>query len=82
MLTDDDYPVLSETTLFKITGYKQASKQLASLKADGFYRARINRLGKLVLESAHYEAVCAGQVRPLTRGGRHDAEPKLTSELT
>jgi hypothetical protein len=82
MLTEDDYPVLSNKTLFKLTGYKQVSRQLASLKADGFYRARINRLGKLVLEAAHYEAVCSGQVKPTGRGGRHDVEPKLTSELT
>lgn len=82
MLTEDDYPALSNKTLFKLTGYKQVSKQLASLKADGFYRARINRLGKLILEAAHYEAVCAGQVRQAGKGGRHDVEPKLASEMT
>lgn len=81
MLTDHDYPILTPATLKKITGYQQPAKQLAELKEQGFYRARINRLGVLVLERAHYEAVCAGQVG-IGKKGCNQAEPKLASEMT
>jgi hypothetical protein len=32
------------------------------LHRQGFSRARRDRLGRLVLERAHYDAVCAGAV--------------------
>lgn len=64
---------LSAQELFDITGYRQAHKQLAELHRRGFHRAYIGRHG-LVLERAHYEAVCAGaserpkpKVRPILR---------------
>jgi hypothetical protein len=51
--------LLSEPELIRLTGYKRAAEQLEELKRQGFYRARRNRLGELVLERAHYDAVCA-----------------------
>jgi hypothetical protein len=53
--------VLSEDELFSLTGYRRPSEQLAELHRQGFSRARRNRFGRLVLERAHYDAVCAGQ---------------------
>lgn len=57
--TDVDELLLSEPELLKLTGYKRAAEQLEELHRQGFYRARRNRLGELVLERAHYDAVCA-----------------------
>ena len=64
---------LSHAELVEITGYHQPSKQLAELHRRGFHRAYIGRHG-LVLERAHYEAVCAGasernkpKLRPILR---------------
>lgn len=52
--------VVPAEELVRITGYRQPSKQLAALHAQGFHRARRNALGAVVLERAHYDAVCAG----------------------
>jgi hypothetical protein len=70
--------ILSAAELKKITGYTMASKVLAELHRQGFHRARINRLGVVVLERAHYDAVCAGV---LSVTGRVEPEPKLASEM-
>lgn len=40
-------------------GLVQRAAQLEQLHAQGFRRARIYR-GQVILERAHYEAVCAG----------------------
>lgn len=45
----------------QITGYRQAAKQVAELQRQGFWRARRNVMGVVVLERSHYDAVCAGQ---------------------
>lgn len=67
--------VLAEAELIAITGYKQRGPQLKELHRQGFHRARLGRLGGVILERAHYEAVCGGQVererpkvRPILRG--------------
>lgn len=52
---------LSDAELFAITGYELATKQLNVLRGRGFHRAFIDRNGALVLERAHYEAVCRGE---------------------
>lgn len=52
---------LDETELVALTGYERPSKQLAELLRQGFYRARIGRFNKVVLERAHFEAVCASR---------------------
>lgn len=42
-------------------GYKRAADQLKALHARGFFRAYL-RDGHVVLERAHYEAVCRGAI--------------------
>lgn len=59
-----DVLVLSEGELVKLTGYHQPSKQLAELHRLGFTRARRGRLGNVILERVHYEAVCRGLTQP------------------
>ena len=54
--------VLSEDELRTITRYSQPSRQLDELLRQGFHRARKGRFGSVLLERAHYEAVCAGRV--------------------
>lgn len=61
---------LSEAELEELTRYRQASAQLAELHRQGFARARLDRFGRVVLERAHYEAICSGareQKRPALR---------------
>lgn len=60
-VTDRPSVCLTHEELVQITGYKMASCQLADLKKQGFYRARRNALGVVVLERDHYTAVCAGR---------------------
>ena len=49
-----------------LTGYQRSGDQLRELHAQGFVRARLNRLGDVVLERDHYTAVCQGRyARPL-----------------
>jgi len=53
-------------------GYTRPGHQLAELHRQGFWRARRSAMtGQVVLERAHYEAVCAGaDLQPTTgRGG-------------
>jgi len=62
--------VLTEAELIALTGYKQRGPQLKELHRQGFHRARLGRLGGVILERAHYEAVCGGRVereRPKVR---------------
>jgi predicted GIY-YIG superfamily endonuclease len=56
---------LSPEELERVTGYRQAARQLAVLKDLGFWRARRSRGGTadVVLERAHYEAVKSEQAR-------------------
>lgn len=56
---DVDELLMSEAELVKLTGYKRAAEQLEELHRLGFFRARRNRLNEIVLERAHYDAVCA-----------------------
>lgn len=51
---------LSPAELFELTRYKRAADQLRELHQRGFARAYI-RAGDVVLERAHYEAVCRGE---------------------
>lgn len=54
---------LSEQELRELTGgYKRPGDQLRELHRQGFNRARIGRVnGRVILERAHYDAVCAGR---------------------
>jgi hypothetical protein len=57
----------------QMTGYKRASDQVRALRNMGFFRARVNRAGLVVLERAHYDAVCVTSAPT-----RHkDTEPQL-----
>ena len=65
---------LDEVEIAKITGYKRRAERLRELHRQGFYRARCNALGQIVLEREHYEAVCSGRDRaPVTI----DRQPRL-----
>lgn len=57
---------LPEAEIVEVTGgYKRPGDQLAELKRQGFYRARASRItGRIVLERAHYDSVCAGRDAP------------------
>ncbi len=58
---------LQPDELEQLTGYEQATKQLNLLHKRGFTRAYIGRRG-VVLERAHYEAVCQGLIdRPVAK---------------
>ncbi|MCE2659517.1 MAG: DUF4224 domain-containing protein [Rubrivivax sp.] len=62
---------LTPHEIAELTGYTQPSRQLAELRRQGFYRARRNVLGNVVLERGHYDAVVAGR----------DLPPPLTPQL-
>ena len=68
--------VLSAEELLMLTGYRQPAAQLAALKAQGFHRARRNITGAVVLERAHYEAIC-GEAKTQAR---HEEVPLLRSQ--
>lgn len=52
---------LSTIEIERITGYKRPADQLAELHRQGFYRARRSpTTGHIILERAHFDAVCAG----------------------
>ncbi|MDT0137756.1 DUF4224 domain-containing protein [Acidovorax sp. PRC11] len=56
---------LSQDELANITGYKRAADQLAELRRQGFFRARRSpTTGDVILERAHYDAVCAAARAP------------------
>lgn len=76
--------VLSEAELVDLTGFKRRTLQLAELHRQGFYRARLGPAGQLILERAHYEAVCGGAIdkpRPKLRPVVRDPQPKWKVEL-
>lgn len=55
--------VLNEEEVQALTGYKVSTRQLDVLRRRGFHRAYINRMGTVVLERTHYEAVSRGEVQ-------------------
>lgn len=67
--TSTDDLLLSEAELVRLTGYQRAAEQLDELRRQGFSRARRNRLGRVVLERSHYDAV--------TRGEQSAPKPKV-----
>ena len=54
--------LLSETELSRLTGYRRPHEQLAELHRRGFHRAHRDRLGRVVLTRAHYDAVERGEI--------------------
>ena len=59
--------LLTDAELVSLTGYMRQAEQLVELHRQGFSRARRDRAGRVVLERAHYEAVCTGQRAPVDR---------------
>lgn len=53
--------ILSPMELEAITGYRAPACQLRVLLSRGYWRAYRDRLGRVVLERPHYDAVCRGQ---------------------
>jgi hypothetical protein len=48
----------------RLTGYRRPGDQLAELQRRGFFRARRSRCtGDVILERAHYDAVCSAGIR-------------------
>lgn len=67
--------LLSFDEIERLTGYRRASDQLCELRRQGFIRARRNRLGDVVLERGHYDAVVAGSPAPSTQDERPPIYP-------
>lgn len=67
---------LDSDELHALTGYRQPAAQLRELHRQGFHRARRSPAGHVVLERAHYEAVCAGR-EPVAA---NDTMPLLRSQ--
>lgn len=61
---------LSPEEIYDLTGYRQPHRQVEELRRQGFFRARRAPVtGEVILERAHYEAVCAGlEVKKDRRG--------------
>ena len=59
-------------------GLVRPSAQVEELRRQGFWRARLGRDGRAILETAHYQAVCAGAVQA---GAEvvHTLRPRITS---
>lgn len=57
--------LLTKDELQALTGYKRPAEQVAELRRQGFYRARTSpTTGAVILERAHYDAICAGSKAP------------------
>jgi hypothetical protein len=73
MPTDNPAPLsitLTDDELLELTRYSRPSDQLRALHKRGFSRAYLDRFGQVVLERAHFLAVCSGAVelpRPQVR---------------
>jgi hypothetical protein len=73
----NDDVLMSQIQVKRISGgYEQPRRQLEALREQGFWRARLGRDHRVVLERAHYDAVCAGAVEP-GREPRDTHRPKL-----
>ena len=61
-----------------LTGYRRPAQQQAELHRLGYWRARRAPItGRIVLERAHYEAVCAGA----DRGPAANSTPRQRPQL-
>ena len=56
--------LLTDAELVALTGYRRAAEQLSELHRQGFSRARRDRLGRVILERAHYDAVAQTKEAP------------------
>jgi hypothetical protein len=67
--------ILTASELEAITGYRRAAEQLRVLRERGYWRAYRDRLGRVVLERPHYDAVCRGQDRQPAQAERPQLQP-------
>jgi hypothetical protein len=65
--------LIDAATIEAMTGYKQPGKQVDELRRQGFWRARRSLTGAVILERAHYEAVCRGE----QQAAREARRPRL-----
>lgn len=70
-----DELLMTRDELQELTGHQQPRRQLKRLHADGFWRARLVG-GRVVMERAHYQAVCQGAVAPDEKA-RNTARPRV-----
>lgn len=73
--------LMTDEEVHTLTGYKRPAQQLDELKRQGYWRARRAPItGRVLLERAHYEAVCAGaDLVPGAKSRRRaDPEPQLS----
>jgi hypothetical protein len=62
---DAPHLLLSEAEIERLSGgHTQPRRQLEELHRRGFWRARLSREHKVILEREHYRAVCRGAVDP------------------
>lgn len=69
--------ILTSDELALVTSYRTPKRQLDELQRQGFYRARIAATGNVILERAHYDAVCAGAKPSKEPIVRNPFTPKL-----
>ena len=69
--------ILTSDELALVTSYRTPKRQLTELHRQGFYRARIAATGNVILERAHYDAVCAGAKPAKEPIVRNPFTPKL-----
>ena len=69
--------ILDAEELESVTGYKTPKRQVKELRRQGFYRARIAVAGNVILERAHYDAVCAGETPAKAPTVRNPFTPQL-----
>jgi hypothetical protein len=62
--------ILDPFEIEALTGYSMPCKQLAALQAAGYARARRGRNGEVILERAHFQAVCRGEFVIHAKGTR------------
>lgn len=61
-------------------GLTQPQRQLEELRQRGFWRVRLSRSHKVILEREHYKAVCAGAMQPAANhADNRPGRPQLQS---
>ena len=69
--------ILTTDEVASVTSYRTPKRQLEELHRQGFYRARIAATGNVIVERAHYDAVCAGESPAKAPTVRNPFVPKL-----
>lgn len=78
MREHEPHLTLTQAELISITGYRQPAAQLRALQSRGFWLARRAPMtGRVILDRAHYQAVCAGADRGPAANSPHRPRPQL-----